>query len=501
MARASVHKLERMVQSHLGVARYESSLGENTHPAVWGVLNHATPEVNVAHRLGDNPIRRMNHNLAKLSEEHIGGEEPAHPTFGIGTALDPVADKRLYFSQVRDAVAAIPDVAQHLRSNPGDLRKLDRIVRDAFTLHQIKSPFYWKESTGVDPKYHGLIASAAEGIPLDMNRENARGAAIALNKRMNTAEGATLMDVGFGPGNTTRFTLEELVKLQQKTSGNADLRNVKLVLNCVEPSLKANAEKMVSEFTAHGLKPENVTIVNGSFYAAAQALNVRGLPDKMPWDLADAPTLKALAGLKGKVDVMVSGAAFNNLPLSRVNFATIRKLLRKGGEAHVWDWGGYDTTRRAFRQKDLDRKIPTDTGSKITVRENIKGFWRFWLEHHGYTARAKPADAPASWKPDEKMWTELETHIDTAPVVDVYKWLNENADRLEAHRGDRTFTYFGNANRAYRTPEDWQHARQFGFSVMTRYPMADKDHSEATGIPWKAPNPRFVTVKALLVKR
>ncbi len=470
-----VNELRAKVYTHFGIRKFGEPVEGQVHPAIWKEISGGfAPD-------HPNADSRMSHNLLKVPEEHRSARTD---------------EKKL-----RQIVEAIPDIQEHLDAHPQDRKAMPGIFKDAVFWHGIVAPFYWRASTGQDPKYHKLIGSAAEGIPLEMNRENAKRAAQTLADRLEAKPTGlvTLMDVGTGPGNTSRFTLQELVKELQARGQPADLSRVRVVLNDVEKSVDSVADKFAGEeFKAYGLKRENVHTMATSFFAASQVLNVPGMPKSIPWPMADEPTEKLIKSLEGRVDVLVSGASFNNLPHSSLAFRTVHALLAKGGKAHVWDWGGYDVSKKTYTQKQLDRVIHTTEGAKVTVRENIKGFWRFWLEHHGYTHAESR---------DETWWKRFEHYVDskTNNYVDPLDWFTRYRPELEAHRNGRAFTTFGHANRAYRTPEDVSvSARKAGFRIDSiSYPVANREGTREPANPpvtWDKPNPRFVTWQATLAK-
>ncbi|MGC8851298.1 MAG: hypothetical protein ACP5O3_03680, partial [Candidatus Micrarchaeia archaeon] len=108
--------------------------------------------------------------------------------------------------------------------------------------------------------------------------------------------------------------------------------------------------------------------------------------------------------------------------------------------------------------------------------------------HHGYI---NPAEGDNYW------WKKLENYIDTSQVVDVKRFFDEHVKEMEEHRvaEGRGFTYFGHANRAYRTPEDVLNAAEKVGLRARRvfYPLADRLETEDGKLKWTEPNPRFVT--------
>lgn len=454
-----------MVFNHFGLKSFEEPLDKATMPEIWAFLNNGKHTT-------DTPVWRMNHNRLKRPEEHLS------------ESIDLKELKKIVLNQL--------DVKTYLKENPREEKKFNEYFKEAIFWHAIKSLYYWRDSNSVDPKYHSLIASAAEGIPLEMNRFAARKGAVFLKKRIESGKQVMVMDVGVGAGNTIRFLLQEL-----RNAGVKKTTNLKIVLNDVEPSIFDVAKKLASEFSDLSVTEKNFAFVPTTFYAVSQVLGVKGMPEKQLWKLAKADAASTIKDLKGNVDLLVSGASFNNFPHSNLAFSSANALLKYGGKAMLWDWGGFDITQKSFSQKQLAREIKTINPTElrgVTVRENIKGFWRFWLEHHGYTS-AQEKDAAA--------WRKLEKYIDSAPLVDVYDWFNQHADELEdEHRCGRAFTYFGHANRAYRTPEDViKVSRKTGFKInQVSYPLADRGWTEDGKIIWREVNPRFVTWFADLTK-
>jgi len=459
-----VKGLRELVFKHFGLEFFEEPLDKTTTPEIWAFLNNEK-------HVQDTPVWRMNHNRLKLPEEHLS------------KIIDLKELKRIVLKQ--------SDVETFFERNPREKKKFDEYFNEAVFWHAIKSPYYWRESTSKDSKYHSLIASAAEGVPLEMNRFAARKSAEFIRKRIDSGKPVTVMDVGVGGGNTIRFLLQELRNVGVKNAGN-----LKIVLNDVEPSVFEVAKKLASEFSSLSLTEKNFVCIPTTFYAVSQVLGIKGMPKHHPWKLADENVVKVIKGLKKNVDLLVSGASFNNLPHSKLAFSTVNALLKNKGKAVIWDWGGFDVTQKIFSQKQLDRKIKTihpNESRRVTVRENIKGFWRFWLEHHGYTSAEEK---------DDKAWRMLEHYIDSSEKVDVYSWFNEHVEELEALRRGRAFTYFGHANRAYRTPEDViKVARRTGFKInQVSFPLADRSGTEDGKIVWSEENPRFVTWFAELTK-
>lgn len=459
--------LEHAVFKTLGVVDFDSPVNHTTvHPAVWSALNNGHPDVS-SYKYAGTPITRMNHDLLKLPSE----------VFEDGRRED--------LEKIVGAIKQTREVKAYLTQNPGEKERLDEVIAHALDLFRVKSPYYWRDSTTADPTYHKSIYLEAQNLPLEMNRHNARQlAAFAHEKLSGGQKEFTIMDVGTGGGNTIRFALEEIRALDPEHLGK-----VNVVLNDIETSVSDVGKKLKADF---GVK--SVTVVPTTFYALPQTLGLKGMFPA--WKMAADGDYEKIARLKGKVDAFTSFASLNNIPHSGLAFQTISALLRKGGRAFVGDWSGYDTTQRKFTQKQLDRKIPVDGG--VTVRKNIKGFWWFWLHHHGYI------DLPTRQAKQLKWWDKLENYIDTSPQVDVLDWFNKNHPKMEAERikRRRKFTFFGYANRAYRTPEMVRDAAANAGLVerYLGYPMAGKKQTEDGKITFEPHNPRFVTWSGIFEK-
>ena len=455
-----VGRLRRLVYGAMGVTDFKTPLEKAAHPAVLKYLNPF-------HEI-DTPLSRMNHNPLKLPEEHLGKQ------FGV-TGLKWV-------------VLKVPEISAFLRKHPAALSYFNKIFEDAVFFHQVKSPFYWRQAGGTG--YLKTITASAEGIPAEMNANNARLAAedVIIKTFPPKNKTVTLLDVGTGAGGTILPVLERLK--QYHYASPEVFGKLKIYLNCLQPNLDEVKEKIA----AYGVKKENIITVPTTFYAFSQAMGVRGMPKIHPWQFADAEQFHELHKLRGKVDIIISGASMNNLPRSKLAFDTLHALLKPKGKAFLWDWGGFDLAKKAYSQKELDRTVQTTGGTPVSVRDNIKGFWRFWLYHHGYIDPEKG---------DEKAWNKLEHYINTAKQVNVLDWFNNNYLMLEnRHRKNRDFTELGNANRAYRTPEDVANAaKRSGFKITKiTYPLAGKTETRDGKTKWTEPNPRFVTWQAVLEK-
>lgn len=459
--------LEHVVFKSLGVLDFDGQLSHKTVAAgVWRALNNNHPP-DPKYKYAETPVTRMNHNLLKLPEEVFE------------------SDRRDELEGIKAAVRNAAEVKSFLLNHPDQQGRLDSVIGHALELHRIKSPFYWRESTTADPRYHKSIYTEAQNLPLEMNRYNARQLADFANARLNAGkEGFTIMDVGTGGGNTIRFALEEIRRLNPE-----HMRKITVVLNDIEDaSINRVAESLTKDFGVN-----RVITVPSTFYAFAQGLGMNGMP--RAWRMADDSTYKDIENLRGKVDAFTSFASFNNLPHSGLVFRTVHELLHKGGRAFIGDWSGYDVTKRSFSQRELDREIRQFRGnSRVTVRDNVKGIWWFWLHHHGYT---ELKTGQTRW------WNRLERYIDRSPNVNVLDWFNRNHPKMEAERvkRQRKYTFFGYANRAYRTPEMVvDAAKKAGLAVhYAGYPMANATSSG--DIKFAEFNPRFATWHAVLVKR
>ncbi|MGB9577436.1 MAG: hypothetical protein ACP5O3_03685 [Candidatus Micrarchaeia archaeon] len=226
------------------------------------------------------------------------------------------------FKNLAKIVSEIPEIKKAIQSKPAK-KRFPKILEEAVFWHQVKSPFYWAKSTTTDLHYHNLIASAAEGIPIEMNRFNARrGAEIAIKKLKENPQAFTIMDVGVGQGNTTRFLLEEIRKRDPQA-----LQKIRLVLNDVEPSVETVAKKLSEEF---GIKPDNIVVLPTTFYAASHAF---GLIPKPPWKTSTTykKSIEQLSKLRGKVDLLVSGASFNNFRARNSRSRQLQSCSQKMG--------------------------------------------------------------------------------------------------------------------------------------------------------------------------
>jgi SAM-dependent methyltransferase len=453
-----VAELRKLVYGAMGVTDFETPTKRATHPLVWRYLN---PFHDI-----DTPLSRMNHNPLKLPEEHL--------------------EKHFSVTGLKRVVRSVPEISAFLRKNLAARRSFDKVFQDAVFFHQVKSPDYWKESD--ETRYLTRITQSAEGVPAEMNEHNARLAAEELLVRTfpNKNKTVTVLDLGTGAGGTIIPVLERLK--QHHHIAPEFIEKLKIYLNCLQPHL----EDVKARLVELGLREENVVFVPTTFYAFSQAMGVKGMPETHPWPFADAKQLHELQQLRGNVDVIISGASMNNLPRSKLAFDTLHALLKVGGKAFLWDWGGFDLAKKQYSQKELDRVVRTTHGAHVTVRDNIKGFWRFWLNHHGYIDQEQN---------DERAWNELEKHIDNAEIVNVLGWFNKNYPALERYRNGRVITKLGHANRAYRTPEDVAlAAKRAGFKIREiSYPLADKVDKDEKPF-WKKPNPRFVTWQAILEK-
>ncbi|MBI5229172.1 methyltransferase domain-containing protein [Candidatus Micrarchaeota archaeon] len=456
--------LEQVVFKTIGVDDFNSPVNHTTiKPHIWTALNNNRAD-EPRYKYSVKPITRMNHNLLKLPVE----------VFEEGRQQD--------LEKIFNAIKQSRETREYLAEHPEESERLNSVVMHAIDLLRIKSPFYWRDSTKQDATYHKAIYIEAQNLPLEMNRHNARTLARFAVKRMAAGQKEfTIMDMGTGGGNTIRFALEEIRKLN-----SVYLARINVVLNDIELSVNEVSEKIKQEF---GVK--NVMVIPTTFYVFPQALELKGMFPA--WKMAAENDYRRIAFLRGKVDAFTSFASFNNIPHSNLAFQTIFELLRPGGRAFLGDWGGYDITQRKFTQRELNRRIRAR--GNITVRDNIKGFWWFWLHHHGFTQIGRDSQGRESRQ--LKWWRKLEKHIDTAKEVDVLDWFNRNHPRLEAERvkRKRKYTFFGYANRAYRTPEMVRKsAKQAGLrELYLGYPAANRTGTEDCQIIFEKHNPRFVT--------
>ena len=450
-------ELREMVFRVMGAGDFETPLEKAAHPAVWAYLNSGYHDA-------ETPILHMNHNRLKLPEEHL--------------------QKHFSLKKLKEIVLEIPEIQRHLKERPEEKKEFNGVFQDAVFFHQVKSPFYWKKAGG--DEYLKNISAAAEGVPQDMNEHNAETAAETAHQLLLKRKKGfvTILDVGTGTGGTIIPVLRKLAARHPDA-----LSRTRVVLNCVQPNLKEVKEKLEDL----GVSWKNVVLVPTTFYAFSQAMGVRGMPEEHPWPFADSETLRKIKGMKGKIDVIVSGATLNNLPRSSLAFDTLYALLSKGGRALLWDWGAFDLAKKEYSKKELNRDIKTIGRKRVTVGDNIKGFWRFWLYHHGYIDPKKF---------DNKAWEKFEHYFNSSPKIDVYGWFEKNFSELEKLRGNRDFTTMGFANRAYRTPEDVARAASHaGFKVNEiSFPLASHGQSGDAKFNWIKPNPRFVTWHADLQK-
>ncbi|MFH1780043.1 MAG: hypothetical protein ABH803_02775 [Candidatus Micrarchaeota archaeon] len=458
------NSLESVVFKVMGTTDFETPLDHTTvHPKVWRVINNNRPEG--IHKHGANPPGRMNHNILKLPVDVFEGK------------------RKNELDLIKKTIKKTKEVKEYLEINPEEKKSLNRVINHAIFLHTLKSPYYWRTSLTADPKYHKSIYTEAQNIPAEMNRHNARELAKFAHEKLSAGQKEFIfMDTGTGLGTTTRFVLEEIQKI------NPDhLKKITVVLNDIDKkTLTQVGDKLKQDF---GVKLE---LLPSTFYVAIQALKTKGM--KEAWRMADEEVYEKMQKLKGRLDAYTSFASWNNLPHSEIAFKTVKALLKKGGKAFLGDWGGYDITQKEFTQNELDRKINAE--GNVTVRKNIKGFWWFWLHHHGCI------DLNTN---QQKWWRKLERHIDTADKVNVLNWFNSNYKKMEAERKKRgrKYTFFGYANRAYRTPEMVRNAAvKAGLKVKyVGYPLANKKTTENGSITYEPHNPRFVTWHAILEKR
>ncbi|PJD00886.1 hypothetical protein COU38_03965, partial [Candidatus Micrarchaeota archaeon CG10_big_fil_rev_8_21_14_0_10_54_18] len=253
-------------------------------------------------------------------------------------------------------------------------------VEDALNWRAIKAyEEEWKQLSGAD--ILKKVVKPSGGLPAQANAANAENAAGAIREKLGNKQKVRVMDLGAGGGGTILPIIGMLTPEERK----------KVEVHLVDV-MDAGLRHTKKDLKRLGIK--NVKTVKTNFYDLAAAITGEGKPERRfnPLRLLAGAKLNAYAGkARGKMDVIVSGAALHHASDMQPIFNGISALLKKNGELHLFDWGHYRTSNQTIDldSREMNREVWTTRGYGPSVKDTVKSMTDAWLSLWGFNEESE----------------------------------------------------------------------------------------------------------------
>ncbi|MFA4946120.1 MAG: class I SAM-dependent methyltransferase [Candidatus Micrarchaeia archaeon] len=314
----------------------------------------------------------------------------------------------------------------------------------------------WSNRTGAEIKKS--VVEPSKGLPADANEENAKGAAKDLHDRIAERGNASLMDLGCGGGGTIIPVIAELYPEERR----------KLDVHLVDVT-NAGLKETKRKLKAMGVR--NVKTYKTNFYELAYRVIGAKTPPRLfnPLRLLSGVALgKKARALRGKLDVIVSGAALHHAADVEPIFKAVSEMTRKDGTVHLFDWGHSRTETQTINLNDprLKEKVYPVANAPSHL-DTIRAMSQTWLSLWGYAPEAKEL---------------LVKRLNQGGEFNFAEWLTENKARLEPLREKpksrfrllrKKEGYLPWCMEGHRNPAEYVRLlEKYGFKTETSYPLA-----------------------------
>ncbi len=256
--------------------------------------------------------------------------------------------------------------------NPG---AFSEAVQSALKWRAIKAyEEEWKYLSGEDISKQ--VVNPSGGLPGQANSANAFNAVQSIRETISRKGRARLMDLGTGGGGTILPIIRMLTPEERE---NVEVH----LVDVMRAGLNATRKKL------KGLGVKKIKTIKTNFYDLSVAVGAQQKPERTfnPLRIVPQATLNAYARrAKGKMDVIVSGAALHHASDMQPVFRGLTELLSEGGRLHLFDWGHH---RTSSRNVDLDsekmrREVKVTHGYAPSVKDTVTSMTDAWLSLWGY---------------------------------------------------------------------------------------------------------------------